>query len=305
MAHAVGCQPIMDRSTNRIIAGTLYARSPTPYAFDLRIHRLGDHVEASAVPRHAWYEVEAVSPSALTDAAMAEGSIYVDGAWQPYVPTANELLDRAAQHRSRSTRRATTHVRRLVKFKALDSMLTLTYRENVTDRERIRRDVDVLIKRIRRVMPSFDYICVFERQKRGAWHAHIACHRVQSHYLHRGVLVKSYDLLRSLWRSVVGVAGGNVDFQRSKSARRSTGRLAGYLSKYIGKSIGDGEQGNSYSASGRALPRPEVIRYPVQSPAEAAQALWRLVMPCFPAGSEFYGAHLDGGGYFCSFSPPA
>ena len=305
MVLTVGCQPAMDRTHHRIISGTLYARSPIPYAYDLRVHHLGGHVEASATPRHAWHEVGSVSPSALSDAAMAEGNVYVDGAWQPYTPTPQELLDRAAQHRERSTRRARSQVRRLVKFKGLDSMLTLTYRENITDRERIRRDVDVLIKRIRRVMPSFEYICVFERQKRGAWHAHIACHRVQSHYLHRGVLVKSYDLLRSLWRAVVGDAGGNVDFARSKSAKRSTGRLAGYLSKYIGKSIGEQEQGNSYSASGRALPRPDVIRWPVQSPLEAAHALFEHVMTMFPHGSEFHGAHLDGGVYFVSLSPPA
>ena len=30
------------------------------------------------------------------------------------------------------------------------------------------------------------YVCVFEEQKRGAWHAHLAVQRVQSHYLHKG-----------------------------------------------------------------------------------------------------------------------
>lgn len=293
----------MDRAHHRIIDGTLYARAPTPYAYDLRVTQLGQHVEASALPRYAWHEVGNVSPSALSDAAMAEGNIYVDGAWQPYTPTPAELLDRAARNRERSARRARSSVRKLVKAKALDSMLTLTYRENVTDRERLRRDVDVLIKRLRRVLPTFEYVCVFERQKRGAWHAHIACHRVQSHYLHRGVLVKSYDLLRSIWRAVVGDAGGNVDFQRSKAAKRSSGRLAGYLAKYIGKSIGEGEAGDSYSASGRALPPPHLVRH-LAAHGPAAEALFKLVMSMFPGRSEFYGAHLDGGAYFIALGPP-
>ena len=46
----------------------------------------------------------------------------------------------------------------------------------------------------------------------------MAVQRVQSHYLHRGVLVKSYDLLRAVWRAVVGE--GNVDI--SKARRHST-----------------------------------------------------------------------------------
>ena len=80
-------------------------------------------------------------------------------------------------------------------------MLTLTYRENMTDRARMARDFDVFMKRIRRIFPGFEYVCVFEEQKRGAWHAHLAVQRVQSHYLHKGVLVKSYDLLRAVWRA--------------------------------------------------------------------------------------------------------
>ena len=74
----------------------------------------------------------------------------------------------------------------------------------MTDRARMARDFDVFMKRIRRIFPGFEYVCVFEEQKRGAWHAHLAVQRVQSHYLHKGVLVKSYDLLRAVWRAVVG-----------------------------------------------------------------------------------------------------
>ena len=58
----------MDRAHHRIIDGTLYARAPTPYAYDLRVTQLGQHVEASALPRYAWHEVGNVSPSALSDA---------------------------------------------------------------------------------------------------------------------------------------------------------------------------------------------------------------------------------------------
>ena len=295
----------MSREQFRTIDGVLYRRHSTPYAYDLRVHQLGKHVEATAMPRHAWEEVGNVSPGALSDAAMCEGNIWVDGCWQTFQPSEQELLDKAAANRERSARRARTAVRRLCKVKSLDTMLTMTYRANVTDRELIRRHLDMAIKRIRRVIPGFQYVAVLERQKRGAWHAHLAVERVQSHYLHQGVLVRSYDLLRAIWRAVVGELGGNIDVARSKVARRSSARVAAYLSKYIGKGLDAVEGGDSYSASGRALPRPVVIRHMGEDYPDACSALVSLLLSFFPPGSvEFHGAHLDGGGYYVALSPP-
>jgi hypothetical protein len=295
----------MSREQFRTIDGVLYRRHSTPYAYDLRVHQLGKHVEATAMPRHAWEEVGNVSPGALSDAAMCEGNIWVDGCWQTFQPSEQELLDKAAANRERSARRARTAVRRLCKVKSLDTMLTMTYRANVTDREVIRRHLDMAIKRIRRVIPGFQYVAVLERQKRGAWHAHLAVERVQSHYLHQGVLVRSYDLLRAIWRAVVGELGGNIDVARSKVARRSSARVAAYLSKYIGKGLDAVEGGDSYSASGRALPRPVVIRHMGEDYPDACSALVSLLLSFFPPGSvEFHGAHLDGGGYYVALSPP-
>ena len=305
MAPAVGCLPAMSRELFRTIDGVLYRRHSTPYAYDLRVHELGQHVEATAMPRYGWEEVGSVAPGALSDAAMAQGNVWVDGAWQAHVPTERELLDKAADNRERSARRARTAVRRLVKVKSLDTMLTLTYRENVLDRPVIMRHLDMVIKRIRRVIPGFQYVAVLERQKRGAWHAHLAVERIQSHYLHKGVMVRSYDLLRAIWRAVVGELGGNIDVSRSRAARRSSGRIAAYLSKYIGKGLDSCEGGDSYSASGRALPKPTVVRVLGGDYGAACSELEGLLASFFPAGSyDFHGAHLDGGGYYVALSPP-
>lgn len=295
----------MHSPTTKYIDGALYARSLTPYAFDLRVHDLGHgHVEATALPRYGWHEIDA-TPEALATAALAQGHVWAAGEvcdWVPApAPTEAELLDRAARNRERSARRARTQVRRLVKAKNLDTMLTGTYRENVTDRERLSRDVDVFIKRVRRVIPGFEYVCVFERQKRGAWHFHMAVQRVQSHYLHKGVLVKSYDLLRALWRAVVG--DGNIDVSRAiRKRQRSTGKLAGYLSKYIAKGFEEGQEGDSYRASGKALPKPVVVRSLATSADGAGTDLLRLLMAFFPDG-EFHSAYLDCGGYYMALSP--
>jgi len=286
----------------RIIDGVLYRRLCTPYSYDLRIHDLGHgHVEALAQPRYGWCEVGACSPSALADAEMAKDHIWSDGDWLPKKESEQELLDKAARNRERSARRARTQVRRLVKAKNLDTMLTLTYQENMTERARMARDFDVFMKRVRRLLPAFEYVCVFEQQKRGAWHAHIAVQRICSHYLYKGTLVKSYDLLRSIWRAVVG--SGNVDVSRAlRKRQRNIGKLAGYLSKYIAKGFDAGQEGDSYRASGRALPKPVVVRSLATNVVGAASDLASTITAFWPDG-EFYSALLDGGGYFISITP--
>lgn len=293
----------MAKVEHRYIDGALYARSPTPYSHDLRVHDLGHgHVEATAMPRYAWHEVDA-SDSVLRDAAMAQDHKWCSesGTWVNPPPDSQAAVDRSALNRERSARRSRTVVRRLVKHLNLDTMLTLTYRENVLDRSRMARDFDVFMKRVRRLFPTFQYVCVFERQKRGAWHAHIAVQKVQSHYLHKGVYVKSYDLLRAIWRAVVGE--GNVDISRTRrKSQRCVAKLSSYLSKYIGKGFSNGQEGDSYRASGKALPKPTVIRSLNVEQSGAVAELCSLLVKFWP-GAEFYGAYLDGGGYYASLSP--
>lgn len=287
----------------RTISGSLYVREAVPYAHDLKIHNLGLHCEGVAIPRYRWSEVDALSPLAAADAESCVGKIFVDGEWLPAPPPSdNDKLGYASENRERSARRARAAVRRRVKLFELSTMLTLTYAENVLERERIRRDVDVMLKRIKRLIPDFSYVCVFERQKRGAWHAHIACKTVQSHYFHRGKMVQSYALLRAMWRAVVGVRGGNIDVSRGRAVKRSTGRLSGYLSKYIGKGLADGEPGDSYSASGK-LPRPDTTRFLGGNLQDAGQELIRLAQNAFSGMCEFYAMEISETAYFCSLSP--
>lgn len=54
--------------------------------------------------------------------------------------------------------------------------LTLTYAENMTNPERLYKDMDKFIKRLRygyRNISTVDYINVVEPQQRGAWHCHL------------------------------------------------------------------------------------------------------------------------------------
>jgi hypothetical protein len=138
----------------------------------------------------------------------------------------------------RSARRAKSEIRRKCKYLALDSMITLTYKVNMLDEDTCKKHLHSFIERLKKVVNGFAYIAAFERQTRGAWHIHIACHRIQSHFMQSGVRVKSFDLLRSIWRSVVGEFGGNADLQnRKKRSRKSIAQLAAYISKYVSKSF--------------------------------------------------------------------
>lgn len=291
---------------NKIIAGSMLERDERPYAWDVLIHALGNgHTEAVTLPRYAWREVEPPSDLAIADHAMCKSGFMIrDGEWVPYEATKADLDRDAAENRKRATRRARTKVRRLCKFKGLTLLLTLTYRENMLDRARMQRDLDAFCKRVRRVIPGFEYVCAFERQKRGAWHAHLAVKPILAVYSHKGSLVKSYDLLRSMWRGVVGVDNGNVDVSRNKAVSRSSAKLASYLSKYIGKTFDAADKYvNSYSASGRALPDVIVERILSPNAADASCALLDMLEPEL-ATQKLDTFLLDGGGVYFCLSPP-
>jgi len=283
---------------HRIIDGTLYTRHETPYAHDIKVYDLGHgHTEAVILPRYGWSESGALSELARLDYAQALRDVHVG-------LTEAEKLDKLAANRERATRRARTKVRRLAKAKGLTTLLTLTYRENMLDRERMSRDLDVFLKRVRRVIPGFQYIAVFERQKRGAWHAHLAVEKVLSHYLAGGKLVRSYDLLRSMWRAVVGSDNGNVDVSRNRRLQRSAAKLAAYLSKYIGKTFDQSEKYvNAYSASGRALPKPISFRSMHPTDSIPLADLFDLIQLEVSA-SDMFASRCDGGGWYVCLSPP-
>ena len=50
--------------------------------------------------------------------------------------------------------------------------ITLTYKENMQDTQRLYKDIDKFNKKLRYVYGHYEYIIVIEPQERGAWHAH-------------------------------------------------------------------------------------------------------------------------------------
>lgn len=156
-------------------------------------------------------------------------------------------------NRERALRRARSRIRRLVMAAGLDHLLTLTYRENMQDLDRAERDLDRFLRKVRRHLgKDYPYVVVFERQKRGAIHWHLAVKGFQ--HVH---------LLRRLWREVVGE--GNVDVQYRRSRHSLTRqKLVYYLCKYITKAAEELPLGrHRYRASlGIEIPRPVERAYP-------------------------------------------
>ncbi len=189
---------------------------------------------------------------------------FSDGAFFEYateqeMPTARGEGDHE-KARSVAARRAKTNVRRLAKMLQADCLLTLTYRENMIDFNRVEADFKAFRARLRS-LGEFHYVATLEKQQRGAIHVHIACQHFPAWLNNEhGVRVRSYNLIRSMWRRVVGRDNGNVDLTRPKG-RNWAHRIASYISKYVSKNIEEARfNKKSYWAS-RGIPKPKQSKF--------------------------------------------
>lgn len=275
--------------------GTLQRRCETPTRSRARVYDLGaGQIEAIITPVKDWEEVTPLSPQALADA--------IEQQHVSRVLTPLEQEERDDNNMERSCRRARTKVRRLAKFKRLDTMLTLTYAANQQDRQLAQRHLASFVRRVRRVIPGFEYVAVAEPQKRGAWHWHMAVRQVLSGYWVGGRYVHSWKLLRSIWRDVID-GGGNIDVNPPGKPGQGVHKLASYLTKYITKGFASGVKNqNRYQASGRDLPDGVTIELPTLGQAAVAD-VHMLLMPEWAGGRVYTSPPLASGGYFLAFTP--
>jgi len=169
----------------------------------------------------------------------------------------------------RSGRRARQRCRWLLKAIGADRMLTLTWRENITDPSKAKEQLKTFVRFCRERYPEWRYCGVPEKQERGAYHWHIGVrgfydvnvlrglwwralgHRVRFEGTRPFVLLSTGE-----WSSAPGVESrGTVNLRlpkvRGRKARTWTpDRMAAYMAKYISKAIEGGVEGlASYSAS--------------------------------------------------------
>ncbi|VVE82358.1 rolling circle replication-associated protein [Pandoraea sputorum] len=199
------------------------------------------------------------------------------------------LMPRAKRGESESTedsmlsaaKRAKQQVRLRCKAIGADRMITLTYRENMLDKEKMKRDFDALRRLLGRVQ-DFQYVAVAEQQKRGAWHLHIAVKGRQN-----------YRVLRSLWLRVVGENNGNVDVRNPNREVGLRHKIASYIGKYIVKNFDEHKLNEKryWASRGIKIPEAETIAHFIEDSAGHA------IVAAYDAATSL-GASLVGHQFF-------
>jgi len=176
-----------------------------------------------------------------------------------------------------SVKRAKQAVRHRCKAISADRLLTLSYRENVQDIQRVQRDFDAFRRRMRTMPQGFEYVATIEKQKRGAYHIHIAVH---------GRL--AFQVVRSIWWRIVGGRGqGNIDVtdprRFGKNARH---KIAAYIAKYIGKDVDDKELNKKRYWSSRGIIVPEKKYYQLPYGTTEAEAYTHVLSLAVQANND-------------------
>jgi hypothetical protein len=161
--------------------------------------------------------------------------------------TGHESEFRSLENHLRAVRRAKAHIRWLVNELDADRLLTLTYRANETDRDKVKADFKRFVRLVRKGwggqqgFPDWRYVAVLERQDRGAYHIHCGVKGWQK-----------ISFLRAAWFKALGGSGfetgaetpGNIDVTSPRKCRWGTSlrewkasKLSAYLTKYLSKTF--------------------------------------------------------------------
>lgn len=240
--------------------------------YNLKGHELGNgHLEVTASRGLEWQELQ-WSPIAL--------ELYLESVIRIREEDPELVRSRNAE---RAAKRAKTRVRHLCKAMGADTMLTLTYRENVLDLELCKAHVKAFNRRMERLIPGFRFVAAFEQQDRGAWHVHMATERLPATLpSSNGVKVKSFNVVRAVWRAVTKELGGNIDVANTKrNSQRSPARIAQYIAGYIVKAFKEGAlHSNRWTKYGDFDVPPAVQLGQVSSIREAVAIAYGLLSDC-------------------------
>ncbi|MET3181109.1 UNVERIFIED_ORG: hypothetical protein ABIC43_004278 [Variovorax guangxiensis] len=223
----------------RIIDGVLYEGKVSYEAWDVRVWQCGGHREISAARPIIWEERNALSP--LAKELMAEHVAELTAEEKEAIEA-----EKRERNLERAARRARTKCRRLIKAAQFNEMLTLTYRENQTDRSLAKKHFKEWVRRMKKALGKFCYVAAPEPQARGAWHIHVATWKLPKMAEYQGVKIPAWRLGTEIWRDIVGednglcFVGGKDRHGRPRRARMGIAELAAYVSKYITKGYADG-----------------------------------------------------------------
>lgn len=249
---------------------TCSVRDSAPFAkrvVNLRVYDLGEHREGllSNRPRIVgcgWDERKQAPKREKQEQQERQQAPLESGLREELRAASEEKPDweqvvRREANRLRGQHRARTQIRRLLLRYHLTTMWTLTFGENVQDLGVALQELGKFIRRVKYRVPAWQYIVVPERQKRGAWHFHIATNITWGH----GELSK-------LW-----MAGFCWVKWAKNGGRRG---MVAYMSKYLGKTLETSGEGNHryYRSHNMELPYHEEMVSPGQ-PEALQEALER------------------------------
>jgi hypothetical protein len=196
-----------------------------------------------------------------------------DGAKKVRELSEAERQARDQENLRRAVRRARQAVRAAVKALNADHMLTLTYRENMQDEARLKRDFKEFVRLVRLRYASWQYVAVREKQDRGAYHIHMAVRGKQPirwllRCWLRAIGQPEHEVNDWFMR---GVALGERSFGavNVRAPRRDFGgagqswkpdRLAGYMTKYLHKEFSAVDKFAKRYWASRDIARPQMIR---------------------------------------------
>ncbi|WP_220459565.1 rolling circle replication-associated protein [Rugamonas fusca] len=171
-------------------------------------------------------------------------------------------------------RRAKKKVRECCKAIGADRMVTLTYRENMVDRETALKHWKAFCRKLGK-HKQFHYVAVIEEQERGALHFHVAVTGRQM-----------YALLRSIWQSVLGrgpdgqqMGQVNVrDPHRFGFGQNGAHKLAAYIAKYCSKQMQCRalDQKRYFRSKGIVVPEVDSVRLHCTTMLGAVQAAFSI-----------------------------
>jgi hypothetical protein len=248
----------------RIIDNIRYIGQKIPDCWELRTWEVNGHTEKTIRPVIGWVE----DGQHLPDNYNPDGYLNAFGQLEPWSGlTEQDIEDARLKSLKRSASRAKIMCRRVIKSEGFNELLTLTYKDNMLDRDTCKKHFKEWVRRMKRALGAFRYCASFERQERGAMHVHIATNKLAEHGHYKGVKVKTYQLGTRIWRDIVKTGGLCFVGGKTKNGKTrrnlSNGKMAAYVSKYILKDFEDApEESNRYSRSnGINVPKSTVIRF--------------------------------------------
>lgn len=263
MASIPGGDPTSDKRVSNVSehivvdAGDPYGDglmqySPVDAGFVVR-HRMfvDGQQEVVAFPVNQWHTLEELRarPRGLRGVREAR-----DGENQ------GDVVSRSEKSLKTSVERSKRMVRLRCKAIAADRLLTFSTRANITDVKVWAKIWDTFRRRMSK-LKNFQYVAVLERQKRGAWHIHVAVSGRQD-----------WKILRAMWLVVlrdVGTDGGMYDsikdFKKYLVRKQLSGKgramrhlIATYIAKYIGKDVDESTFNKKRYWTSKGIEVPEV-----------------------------------------------